>query len=89
MIPRSKAKVCKLDGVSIVLDKYVLRLEVSVVNSKRMAVLDGVQDLEESSSRKEIISNKVALLGNLGEEIALGAELKENVGASGSIDNEI
>lgn len=77
----SKAKVGQLAGHALVSHQNVLRLEVPVVDSNGVAVLDGIQDLEEGPLGKSIITNKLALFGDVGEQVTFGAVLNDNVGA--------
>jgi len=60
-----ESKVGKLAGHALVGDQDVLRLQVPVVDSNGMAVLHGIQDLEESSLGKSIITNILALFGDV------------------------
>lgn len=50
-----------------------------MVDSGGVAVLDGIQDLEESVLGHGIVPDILALLGDVGEEIAFGAVFNDNV----------
>tara|TARA_R110002003_G_scaffold290_2_gene18531 strand:- start:20006 stop:20383 length:378 start_codon:yes stop_codon:yes gene_type:complete len=50
-----------------------------------MAVLHGIQDLEERSLDKIIIANILALLSDVREQITFWAVLDYNIGAVGSV----
>lgn len=85
MISGSKSKIREFAGHALVGDQDVLRFQVPVIDSNRMAVLHGIQNLEESSLGKGIITNVLALLSDVGEEIAFWAVLNNNVCAVRSI----
>jgi len=80
-----KSKVGQFAGHSLVSDEYVLRLEVAVVDSNGVAVLDSIQDLEKSALGHGIVSNVLALLGDVGEQITFWAVFNDNVCAVGRI----
>jgi hypothetical protein len=75
----SKAEISKLAGHPLVRYQNVLWLEVPVVDSNGVAVLYGIQNLEESSLGKGIITNKLASFGDVGEEVSFRAVLDDNV----------
>lgn len=52
-----------------------------MVYSCGVTELDGIQDLEESTLDQGIVTHKVALVGDAGEQVALGAELHHDVRA--------
>lgn len=79
MVIGSEAKVGKLAGHSLVSHQNVLRFQVPVVDSNRMAVLHGIQDLEEGALGKRIIANILALLGDVGKQITFRAVFDDNV----------
>lgn len=56
-----------------------------MVDSPVVAVLDGVQDLEEDSLGKLILANVLSALGDVVEEIAFGAILQNNIDAVGAV----
>ena len=80
-----ESKVGKLAGHSIVSDENILRLQVPVVDSNRVAIFDGIQNLEKSAFGHGIITHVLALLGDVGEEVALWAVFNDNVCAVGRI----
>lgn len=75
-----QSKVSKLDSHSVVGDQNVLRLEIPVVDSNGVAVLDSVQNLKESTSGQKVITHELASLGDVGEEIAFRAEFDDDKG---------
>lgn len=74
-----KAEVSKLDGVAVVSDQNILRLQVPVVDAQGVAVSNGVQDLEECTSGKFVIAGIPSALSDVGEQIAVGAVLQNYV----------
>jgi len=50
-----------------------------------MAVLNGIQNLEESPLSESIVANKFTLLGDVGEQVTFWAVLNNNVSAVRSI----
>lgn len=82
-----QSKVGELDGLSIVGDKDVLRLEVPVEDPQVMAVLDGIQDLKEHLLGEFVLTNILTTLCDVQEEIALRAVLKNNIDAVRVVHN--
>lgn len=74
-----ESEVCYLHCTTLVRDKNVLRFQVPVVNSSPMAVLDGVQDLEEDMLDQEVIPNIQSQVRDVVEKVALGAVLQDNI----------
>jgi hypothetical protein len=79
-----KSKIGQLDGLALVTDKNVLRLQVAVVNAQTVAVLDGVENLEENLAGKAIVTNVLAALRDVAEKVAFGAVVKDNIYTVGS-----
>lgn len=71
----------------MVCDKYVLRLQVAVVDSQGVAVSYGIQELEKDMLAKSIVSNKSAMLGNVREEVAFRAELDHDKRAVRAVED--
>lgn len=80
VIRGGQAKVSKLDSHALVGHQDVLRLQIPVVNPNGMAELYGIQELEEDTLDQGVIADKVALVGDAGEQVTLGAELHHDVG---------
>ena len=59
MVVSGQAKVGKLAGHALVGDQDVLRLQVSVVDPNGMAIFNSIQDLEEGSLGKSIITDEL------------------------------
>ena len=81
MVGGGKSKVGQFDGHALVGDQDVLRLQVPVVDSNGMAVLDSIQNLEKSPLGKGVVTDILASFGDVGKEITLRAVLNDNVGA--------
>lgn len=75
----SKTKVSQLDGVAVVSDQDVLRLQVPVIDAHGVAVSNGIQDLEESSSGKLVITGIPSALSDVGEQVAIRAVLQNYI----------
>lgn len=84
---RGQSKVGKLNGPTIVPNQDVLRLEIPVVDSLGMAMLDCGKKLQKHVLGLEIITDVVAFLGDLGKQIAFLAVLENNVCALRAVQN--
>lgn len=82
-----QAKVGQQDVRARVGHQDVLRLEIAVVDPQAVAVLDGIQDLEECALDQGIITHVSALLGDVGKQVTLGAVLQDHIGAVLVVDN--
>lgn len=56
----------------------VLGLQVAVVDPNGVAVLNGIQNLQESMLGQLIIAHKSALFGDVGEQVALGTKFNHD-----------
>lgn len=56
-----------------------------MVDSNGMAVLDGIQNLEESALGHGIVTNVLALFSDVGEQVTFWAVFNDNVCAVGGI----
>lgn len=74
-----KTKVCKLDIVSVIGHQNIFRLEVPVEDPQTVAMLHGIQELEERSADKSIIVHIPSPLGDIGEEISFRTVVQNNV----------
>lgn len=61
-------------------DQNILWLQISVVDSLAVAELDGIQDLEERVFCKWVVSNKIATLSDIREQVSFRAELNDHIG---------
>jgi hypothetical protein len=85
VVSSGKSKIGEFAGHALVSNQDVLWLEVPVVDSNGVAVLNGIQDLEEGALDKIIIANVLALLGDVGEQVTFWAVLDYDIGAVWSI----
>jgi len=82
-----QSEIGELDFQSPAANQHILRLQIPVVDAQRMAVLDGIQELEENSSRQFIVANKVAALGDVGEEVTFRAVFHDDERAIRGLDD--
>lgn len=82
-----QAKVCQLDSLAPVGDEDVLGLQIPVVDPQLVAVLHGVQDLEEDLAGELILTHVLPPLGDVVEQVTLGAVLQHDVDAVRSVDD--
>jgi len=62
-----KTKVGKLTSHALVSDQDILWLQIPVEDADGMAVLNGVENLEKCALDHDVVANKLALLGDVGE----------------------
>lgn len=77
----SQSKVGEFHSGAIVGEEDVLRLQVPMVDTNGVAILDGIQDLEKGVLGQLIVADKVAEFGNVGEQVALGTILNHAISA--------
>ena len=65
MIICGQTEVGELAGHALVSHQNVLRLQVPVVDSNGVAVLNGIQDLEKSPLGKGIVPNELTLFSDV------------------------
>ena len=58
-----------------------------MVDSKSVAELYGIQNLEESTLGQGIVADEVAFFGDAREQITFGTEFNDNIGTIGRIHN--
>lgn len=85
MVSRRKSKISELASHALVSDEDILWLQVPVVDSNRMAVLHGIQDLEEGALDQILVANVLALLSDVREQVTFWAVLHYNISAIRSI----
>jgi 23S rRNA U2552 (ribose-2'-O)-methylase RlmE/FtsJ len=61
--------------------KHILRLEVAVIDAQRMAVIDGVEQLEENMLDQVILAKITSLMQNLAKEIPIWTVIHDDEGA--------
>jgi len=76
----SKAEVGYCDPKAVVEAENVLWLQVSVVNTERVAVFHCVEQLEEDVLDESIVSEITATMQDLGEEIVVRCIVHDDVG---------
>ena len=82
-----EAKVGKFDSSSLIRDQDVLRLQIPVVNPNGMAVLDRVEYLEKCLLGEMIVSDEVAMFGDIGEQVAFWTVFDHNEGAIKAVED--
>jgi hypothetical protein len=65
----------------------VLRLQVPVIDPNGMAVFYGIQDLKKDSLGKIILTDILATLGDIVEQITLRAKLQNDIDTVGVVDD--
>lgn len=73
--------------MAIIGNQNVLRLEIPVVDSKGVAILDSIQELEEHVLGESIISNKAASFSDVAEKVTFRAVLDHNECAVGAVQD--
>lgn len=87
MISGGQSEVSELASHALVGDQDVLWLQVPVVNSNGVAIFNSIQDLEESTLSPIIVTNELALLSDVGEQVTFRAILHDNICAVRSVHN--
>lgn len=71
----------------MVRDEDVLRLQIPVVDSKRVAMFNGIQNLKEDALGQSILSNILTALRDVKKQISLRAILQDDVDAVRLVDD--
>jgi hypothetical protein len=82
-----KAKIRKQNIVSIVGYQNIFRLEIPMEDPQTVAMLHGIQDLEECSADEKIIVHIPTSLRNVGKEVTFWTILQNNVNALWVVHN--
>jgi hypothetical protein len=61
--------------------KYVLRLEITVIDAQRMAVVDRIEELEKNVFDEVVPAKITSLLQNLAKQITIWAVIHNDEGA--------
>jgi hypothetical protein len=85
MVSCGQSKVGEFARHALVSDKNVLRLQIPVVDSDRMAVLYGIQDLEKGALDQVFVADILALLGDVGEQVTFWAVFHYDISAVRSV----
>ena len=75
VIRSGQAKISKLNIHPTVGNKDILRLEVTMIDSKVVAIVDGVKDLQKRTLGQWIVTDKETTLGDVGKQVTFGTEL--------------
>lgn len=78
MIRSRQAEVSQLDSVTMVGDQDVLRLQVPMVDSELVAVIDGIEDLKEDLLGELVIADILSTLCDVEEQVTFRAELEND-----------
>lgn len=73
--------------MSVIGDENIFRLQIPMIDSYGMAILNSIQELEKGVLGQSIITHEMALFGDVGEEIAFRAILHDNIRAFWAIQN--
>lgn len=84
---RGQTEIGELDRVSVVRYQDVFRLEIPMINPNGVTMLNGIQNLQESMFGKTVVSNEMAVFGDIREQISFRAELDHNEGAIRAVEN--
>lgn len=72
LLGRRQTKVCKDYARTACIAEDVLGLQVAVINSEAVTIVNGVDNLEEDVSDEGIVAEIARLFGYLCEEVAIG-----------------
>lgn len=89
LLGRREAKIGEDDLGTLGVAENVLGLEVAMVDSEAVAVLDGVDDLEEDVLDEGVVPEVPRLFRDLAEEVAVGAEGEDDVDAGRGLDDVV
>ncbi len=67
--------------MALVGDENVLRLQVAMVDPQGMAILNGIQNLQEGMLGQLVVAHEQARLGDVGEQVTLWAKFHHDEGA--------
>lgn len=86
-VRRGKTKVCDGNSLAIFKAEDVLRLEISMKDSKRMAVLDAIQQLHEDMTNSAVPSQILLTAEDLCKEIMGRGVIEDDVGVLALFDD--
>ena len=84
-----QAEIGDSHSESAVEAQHVLRFEVSMIYSERMAIFDGIKKLEEYMLNEMILSKVAAVVQDLREEISVGSVVHDEVGVVALLHNSV
>lgn len=85
----SESEIGDSELETVVEAEDILRLQVSVINAQRVAVLDGVEELEEDVLDEAIVSEVSSLVKDLREEVAIWAIVHDEVNEGTVLDDSM
>ena len=83
----SQTKVGDRKAKTVIKAKNILRLQVTMINIERMAVLDRVEQLKKDILDEDVIAQITPLMQDLCEEIAVGAIFHDDEGVLVVLDD--
>lgn len=85
----SKAKVGDSDPEAVIEAENILRLQVSVIDTERVAVLHCVDELQEDVLDKHVVSKIAAAMEDLREQIVVRSVVHDDVSVVALIYNTV
>jgi hypothetical protein len=85
----SQAKIRDRKPKARIKAKYILRLEVTVIDAQGMAVIDRIKELEESVLDQVILAKITSFVQNLAKEITIWTVIHDNEGAVILLNNAV
>ena len=86
-LARRESKVGEEKRLSSRCDEDVLWLEVSVVDAQTMAVVDGVNQLEEDRGDEPVVAEVAVLLGDHRKQVARRDVVEHDIDDRGCLDD--
>jgi hypothetical protein len=80
LISRSETKICDGDPQSVIEAEDVLWLQISVVNTERMAIFHSFEQLEKDILDKSVIPKITTAMQDLSEQIMVRSVVHDDVG---------
>ena len=80
LISCSETKVCDSDPETVIEAEDVLRLQISVIDTERMAIFHRLKQLEEDILDECVVPKIAAAMQDLSEQIMVGSEVHNDVG---------
>ena len=73
-----QTKVCDSEPQTVIKAENILWLEIAVINTERVAILNRIEQLKEYLLDQLVIAQVSTMLEDLGEEIAIGAVVHDD-----------
>ena len=87
--PRRQTEVCKVDVLVVLGTQDILRLEVAVVDAFLVAVLDGINDLQERATNGLGVVDEGGAVDDRVEEITTLAQVHDEEGVELLLDDRV